>query len=95
MPGWTIAIAAGCFGAAALSLYILSRYAWVRTTRATILALAFLLAFTYWQAGEAEEEMRALGLIVTATLMILPALTGALAGALLGYRHRTRTRDDI
>lgn len=94
MPGWTIAIAAGCFSVAAFSLYILARFAWVRTTRATILALAILLVFTYWQAGETEEEMRALGLIVTATLMILPALTGALAGAFLGYRHRTKTRDD-
>lgn len=94
MPGWTFTIAGACFAAAALSLYILSRFAWVRTSRATLLALAFLLVFTYWQAGRAEEEMRALGLIVTATLMILPALTGGLAGALLGYRHRTGTKDD-
>jgi hypothetical protein len=35
--------------------------------------------------------MRALGLIATGTLMILPALVGALAGTLLGTRHRRNT----
>jgi hypothetical protein len=85
----TLALPAACFGAAALSLAGLARFGWVRTCRATHLALAILLGFTYWQAAGAGD-MRGLGLTVTATLMILPALTGALAGAVLGTRLRAR-----
>jgi len=89
MPGGVLTLAGGCFAAGALSLYVLARYGWVRTVRATGLGLAMLLVFTYWQAGRVED-MRGLGLIATATVLILPSLVGALAGALLGYRHGSR-----
>ncbi len=92
MPPAAWGVAFTCLAIAALSLYILARHGWVRTTRATVLALAGLLAFTYWEASRAED-MRALGLIATGTLMILPALVGALAGTLLGNRHRRNTGD--
>jgi hypothetical protein len=87
MPPGAFLVAAACFAAAAFSLYFLVRFAWVRTARATILAFALLLAFTYWQAGRAEG-MQALALVATATLMILPALVGGLAGAFLGGRRQ-------
>jgi hypothetical protein len=93
MPPGAYLVAAACFAAAALSLYLLSRFAWVRTTRATILAFALLLAFSYWQAGRAEG-MQALALAATATLMILPALVGSLAGAFLGGRRRNARGGD-
>jgi hypothetical protein len=88
MPPVAWGVAFTCLAVAAIALYILARHGWVRTTRATVLALAGLLAFTYWEASRAED-MRALGLIATGTLMILPALVGALAGTLLGNRHRS------
>ncbi len=87
MPPAAWGVAFTCLAVAGVCLYILARHGWVRTTRATVLALAGLLAFTYWEASRAED-MRALGLIATGTLMILPALVGALAGTLLGIRHR-------
>lgn len=90
MPGGALILAGGCFAAGALSLYVLALYRWVRTVRATLLGLAMLLVFTYWQSGRAEG-MQALGLVATATVMILPSLVGALTGALLGYRHGGRT----
>lgn len=89
MPPAALGVAFTCLVIAGLSLYVLARHGWVRTTRATVLALAGLLAFTYWEASRAED-MRALGLIATGTLMILPALVGALAGTLLGSRRRNR-----
>jgi uncharacterized membrane protein YfcA len=82
-----------CFAVAGIALYILARFAWVRTTRATVLALVILLAYTYWQASQAED-MLDLALIATGTLMILPALVGALAGTLLGQRHRRKPGPD-
>jgi hypothetical protein len=89
MPGGVIVLVGGCLVAGAMSLYVLALYGWIRTVRATLLALVMLLVFTYWQAGRAED-MRGLGLSVTATLMILPSLVGAMAGAMLGYRHGSR-----
>jgi lipopolysaccharide export LptBFGC system permease protein LptF len=83
-------VAALCLSVAALSLYILARFGWVRTTRATILALVILLVLAYWEGGRATD-MRGQGMIATATLMILPALVGALAGTWLGQKHRKTT----
>lgn len=88
---WLTLIA--CALAAFAGLYVLARHAWVRTTRATLLALALLLAFTYWEASRAEG-MRALGLIASATLTILPAFVGGLAGVILGQRRRRKEQDD-
>lgn len=87
MPPGAYLLAAGCFVVAAFSLYVLTRSGWVRTTRAAILALAMLLVFTYWLASRAED-MLALALIASATLMILPAFAGSLAGAYFGNRRR-------
>jgi hypothetical protein len=87
MPVGAYLLAAACFAVAALSLFVLARFGWLRTTRAAILALGMLLVFSYWQASRAED-MHALALIASATLMILPAFVGSLAGAFIGTRRR-------
>jgi hypothetical protein len=92
MPIGAYLVAALCLLTAALALYILARTGWVRTTRATILALVFLLVLAYWE-GSRSGDMRGLGIIATGTLMILPALVGSLAGTWLGQRHRKTTDD--
>ena len=58
MPPGAYLVAVACFAAAAISLYFLARFAWVRTTRATILAFALLYnGKDRWHARETIDAM--------------------------------------